>query len=406
MSLKIGLLTFHNSYNFGANLQTLATVSALQDKGVACEVLDYVDADKMDKYDRVVPAAQRARHDAFVERYLRLSPRLRSSEEIERYCLEHLSGIIVGSDAVFRLGTRFAPKTLIRKLQPRSALDGHFTQDADFPAYWLPWRTRTRGTPFAKTSIAASSTGTEFYFLSPGFLRRAWTCLGDFDRISVRDDWTKRMVSWLSLGQASAVMCPDPVFHLNRTFVVPDDEKPASDFGGTIVVSARFPRDWLNRFADVCRGHGYRLANLPMPEEDFAFDGADERLSRPLSPLSWYAILAGCAGYLGHRFHALVSCVANHVPVVSSERRPRYDLGFTARNKNADLCRRMGAPGRFVEVADLLRRSPDTVFEALFDGTTRAAADRYADQAAMTFASTLDDLVRLIEAKGTVRPAA
>lgn len=52
MNKKIGILTFHNAYNFGANLQAYALKNYLIDKGYEVEIIDYHNSRLKKKYGK------------------------------------------------------------------------------------------------------------------------------------------------------------------------------------------------------------------------------------------------------------------------------------------------------------------------------------------------------------------
>lgn len=49
--MKIALLTFHNAINYGAALQVYASQKAIQDLGVECEIIDYVNEYRKNAYN-------------------------------------------------------------------------------------------------------------------------------------------------------------------------------------------------------------------------------------------------------------------------------------------------------------------------------------------------------------------
>jgi len=49
--MKIALLTFHNAINYGAALQVYASQKAIQDLGVDCEIIDYVNEHRKNAYN-------------------------------------------------------------------------------------------------------------------------------------------------------------------------------------------------------------------------------------------------------------------------------------------------------------------------------------------------------------------
>lgn len=68
--MKVGLLTFHNAINYGAALQVFASYKAINEMGVECEIIDYVNEYRSNAYNmfehakkelknkRIIPAAK------------------------------------------------------------------------------------------------------------------------------------------------------------------------------------------------------------------------------------------------------------------------------------------------------------------------------------------------------------
>lgn len=375
--MKIGVLTFHSSRNFGANLQTLATQEMLRTLGYDPVVVNYLDEAKLATFDKLVPPEQVAQHQAFADRYYTLSPALRSVEEVGEYVREELDGVVSGSDAVFRLATPYEPARLAKRLLGKSNPFEAFSWADRVPPFFLPFD----APGVVKGSIAASSRGTSFYFLKPHMMRDVGNALRDFDFVTVRDEWTGKLVRWLSRGGAHPLYSPDPVFGLNTAFALPEDERPPQDLSDVILLNGEFEEGWLKRMVEAIRARGYRAMTLANPAEKDRFEFTDGALDLPMSPLTWYACLADCAGFIGMRFHAFVSCVTNKTPVVTMDvTRKRWGRP-DPRNPNHDLARRAGILDRYYHRNDLLQADPGAVLDVLFDPATQARADAFADAA-------------------------
>jgi len=375
--MRIGVLTFHSSRNFGANLQTLATQEMLRKLGHEPVVVNYVDEAKLASFAKLVPPEQIAQHEAFADRYYNLSPELTSVDAVANYVRGELDGIVSGSDAVFRLATPYEPKRVAKKLLGRKNPFEAFSWADRVPPFFLPFD----APGVVKGTIAASSRGTSFYFLKPHMMAKVGSALRDFDFITVRDDWTGTLVKWLSRGKANPLYSPDPVFGLNSAFEVPDDEKPQQDLSDVILLNGEFEESWLRRMVAEIRARGYRAMTLANPAEKDGFDFTDGALDLPMSPLTWYSSLASCAGFIGMRFHAFVSCVTNKTPVVTMDvTRKRWGKP-DGRNPNHDLARRAGILDRYFHSHDLKETPPEVVMDRLFNKETQVLADAYADGA-------------------------
>ncbi|MFB0612671.1 polysaccharide pyruvyl transferase family protein [Aurantiacibacter poecillastricola] len=372
--MRIGVLTFHSSRNFGANLQTLATQEMLRKLGQEPVVVNFVDKAKLESFAKLVSPEQVAEHEAFAKRYYNLSPELNTVEAVGDYVRGELDGVVSGSDAVFRMATPYEPKRVAKRLLGRSNPYEAFSWADRVPPYFLPFD----APGVIKGTIAASSRGTSFYYLKPRMMREVGSALRDFDFITVRDDWTARLVRWLSRGKAQPLISPDPAFGLNAAFDLPEDEKPKQDLSDVILLNGEFDEAWLRRMVAAIKARGYRAMTLANPAEKDRFDFTDGALDLPMSPLTWYASLASCAGFIGMRFHAFVSCVANNTPVVTMDVTPKRLGRGDPRNPNNDLSRRAGISDRYFHRSDLMQTDAERVLEVLFDKQTQAKADAYA----------------------------
>ncbi|WP_120077622.1 polysaccharide pyruvyl transferase family protein [Aurantiacibacter odishensis] len=375
--MRIGVLTFHNTVNFGAQLQTLATQEMLRKLGYEPVVVNYRDKGKLDALKKMHGEEQRVVHERFAESYFNLSPPLDTTEEVGEYCRTQLDGVVSGSDAVFRLGAPYQPYRLAKRLLGRKNPFEAFSWSDRLPPFYLPFETPG----VIKGSIAASSRGTPFYFMKPHMIRDAGNALADFDFVTVRDDWTGKLVSWLSRDRAKPLYSPDPVFGLNSAFTVPDHEKPDIDLSDVILVNGDFEEEWLRRLVDAIRARGYRVMTLANPDETESVDFTDGTLDLPMSPLRWYACLASCAGFVGMRFHAFVSCMANKTPVVTVDVTKKRWGKADGRNPNNDLARRTGILDRYFHRDDLMATDAETILDRLFDPVTQERANAYVDAA-------------------------
>lgn len=395
-NVRIGILTFHSSYNFGANLQALAVQSAFEKHGADVVVINFRQASKDDMYRGVVPETQIAEHERFLSSYLKLSPLLRSSAELERFCTDELDCVVVGSDAVFRLVPKYEPRRLIKLLLGKEQNSAFSEMSDDLPAYFLQWNGKSQGRPM-KASIAASSMGTQYYYAGPTLYLKLFRAINDFDFISVRDEWTFKKVRRAGLGRKPVEICPDPVFSLKGNFKIPYSEQSPYNVSETILLSGHFPDYWRKALVKKIHAEGKTVSNLPNPETSFQFPEADFDISLPLSPLAWFELLGRAAGFIGVRFHALVSSAANCTPALSVDTPRKYTFGIKRRNKIFDLWNRIGAPHRFYTLNQISRTSVDHVFDVLFNKDDLERESRYADHAKMRFDGVVRHILKLAD---------
>lgn len=114
--MKVGILTFHNAYNYGAVLQAYATQEIVKSRGHDVEIIDYhnkkVDRYYMKKVSRRkfyrIPLAligkyffnkRKEAYERFIEKYLHLTKEvLRSAENVT---LDKYDIILIGSDQLW-----------------------------------------------------------------------------------------------------------------------------------------------------------------------------------------------------------------------------------------------------------------------------------------------------------------
>ncbi|MEM7316121.1 MAG: polysaccharide pyruvyl transferase family protein [Planctomycetota bacterium] len=398
--MKVGILTFHWSYNFGANLQALATQNALKSLGVEPVIVNYRDPNKVAHYRKITDPAQAEMHESFCREYLNESEVLTNSDEIEQFCNDSLDAVLVGSDAVFSLVANNSPRQWIKRV--RSDSDPIFTmgRGRSISPYFLPWKSPT---DVKRGSIAASSTGTQFYFLSLRHYGQAWRALRNFDSLSVRDRWTRWMVRTLTLGTRNPQLVVDPVFSLNTHS--PDFVQSIDDADNTVLLSGNFQDDWIESLAEELGDHNYQLVNLPNPDASFENPHLHATLSLPMGPREWFSRIAHASGFVGIRFHALVSSIVNRTPFISVDigppaLRPLYRLG----SKYHDLCQRADCTSRYFDKNSIYRIPPSVLSNRLMDESTRAKADQFAEIAATEFDRTLQTMLESFDMK--TNPAA
>lgn len=399
--MKIGILTFHRSYNFGANLQTIAVQSALTAKGHSPVIVNYHDSQKMSEYRRTISPMQAKRHEDFFERYYNESPVLTNEREVQEFCSDSLDAVLVGSDAVFKLVPKYDPVNLLKDaIKTITGRKGKSRYTEYLPPYWLNWTDGKRGNQVVKASIAASCMSTLFHFIPAKTIRDMKRSLKRFDYISVRDQWTEKMVKYVSTGEIMPEICPDPVFSLGDNFSFPKDEYPDADVSKTILLSGRFANEWLESFIQAAHASGYSVSNLPNPDASFENPRFDTNISLPLSPLGWYLLLSQAAGYVGIRFHALVSCMSNQTPVINVDNHLRSLIGKRT-SRMYDLCERSRILQKHISLRDINKTPPSKVLETLFNKASMVNANNYAVFASTKFSEVMDKILSIASKKIT-----
>lgn len=303
--MKLGILTFHRPCNFGANLQAYATTLYFQSIGHEVKVIDYVrEADR--SYRFIVDARQAEAHATFVQSRLPLTDCANDAKDLCRIVRnEKFDAILIGSDAVWR--------------KP---------QDANiYFAQWLFDDPLLCSVPVA--SISPSHMGDGFKSCSKIQLEEIRSCLEKFRYIAVRDTWTKDVLNRDLFGGENYVcqINPDPVFMLPRLLGneiwnhhgIASKRYILASFDSDWAKSPR--RGWLRKlwfkyFKMAVNKAGYQLLELPVPEGKSGL-GFDECIDYPIDPIQWFLWIKHARGFVGIRFHAIVSCIACGTPFYS-----------------------------------------------------------------------------------------
>jgi hypothetical protein len=379
--LRIGILTHHWVANFGANLQALATKLALEKSGAQVVFLNFFEPGWERRIRDKVECAQMQRHDEFVARRLLCSRPLSSVAELEEYCEEELDIVVVGSDAMFQVDSPTDPFIIARALRKRQRLPR-----ARLPAFWLPWERKNA----KRATLSVSAMGTAYHFIRGRLRAKMKASLKRFDFIAVRDSWTQGMIQ--SLLSRSPEVFPDPVFSLRQH--LKDLPAPKVDVSSTVLLSGPMDSRWLRALSEVLREKGYTVAGIRIPETRYEYDFTDFNINEPLDPLEWFSIISGCAGYVGIRFHALVSCMVNSRPVINVDPHKKSSL-IRSSSKMWDMCERAGTPERFFTLNSLRASNPQRVADLLFDKSLREKSDTYCEYAYGDFQRQIDAILSL-----------
>lgn len=349
---SIGIITHHWVPNFGANLQALATVSCLKAKGFDPVIIDYRPEELVSIYEKRIPLPQQEMHARFVREYLPLTEQQYGSlEEIKADPdLQNFYHVLAGSDALFRL------KVELNR------------EDLSFPnPFWLNWVSEATIAKDNTSFLSVSSMGTEFKKLPSQLLKGIETHLKSFSMISVRDGWTRDMVNHIA-RDVKVVETVDPVFLLNDYFEIPEEYQVSSKSDYVLLCPSKsdISSKWLANFQKEAHKHSLRVVGFPNPEGFPITEFVDEFVEYPISPLKWYSYLANARGYVGTRFHPVVTCLENGTPFVSLDQYHRHPFE-RGKSKTYDICRKMGMTDYCISKKMIPFYSPKTILKKLLD---------------------------------------
>ena len=319
--MRIGILTYHGVPNFGAQLQTLSTVCYLRNAGHDPLVLNWSPQDLENMY-KWIDIAQRKAHDEYASRYLPMSYMCRNEvellEEIDRL---QLDAILLGSDALFKyipilkrcylkMGKR-RPRIIFVKVPSVERL-----HDNPFFGSFIP--KMKKQVPVSVYAVSSQNAHFDLMTLLEKRLMKSY--MSSFQFISVRDEWTKKMVETIT-GVANVDVYPDPVFAFNENVssYIPTEKEIREKFnisGRYMLLSFRTGEctdEYIQSIAREVHDAGCQPIALAMPEGVYC-GGIKPEISIPLSPMDWYALIKYSSGYIGERMHPIVVALHNAVP--------------------------------------------------------------------------------------------
>lgn len=321
--MKVGILTYHAACNFGANLQALSTVEYFRNSGDEVRLINFYPDELEQYYLKRSPEVQYEEHRCFREEHLPLTRRCRDEHEVAEVIEEEkIEAVIIGSDAVMQhhpLRSRiiFPCSRIISVYQP--------TNDRMCPnPFWGSFVPLLRK-PIPVCYMSASSQNSAFQMATAKERKTMRECLERFAYISVRDDWSARMVTSITDGRVAPDITPDPVFAFNHNVRKQISEKeikikfhlPERYFLLSFLNNETVSVDWLSQFKELANKNGIECVAMPFPNGVHYKHPFEHELTLPLSPLEWYALIKYSAGYVGHNMHPIVVSLHNAVPCFS-----------------------------------------------------------------------------------------
>lgn len=319
--MKIGILTFANVPNFGANLQALSTVECLKAHGHEPVLIKWEPEDFSDRFTGMERQPQPAEHFRFVREYLPWTDLCRNDREIctviER---EGIEAVIIGSDAVLQCPSLWSRIDFPTKKVFRI---NKVTSERLYPnAFWGTFQSGLKNRiPMA--IMSASSQNSPYRSHPRRTLKAMGRSLAAFDYISVRDRWTRNLVRYVSDGSIDPVITPDPVFAFNYNCegLIPSKKAILEKFGlpeRYALVSMKCVMldcaDWMDGLKNEAAKVGLTCVALPMPTGVDFKHTFDHEIATPLSPLDWYALIKYASAYIGENMHPVVVALHNAVP--------------------------------------------------------------------------------------------
>lgn len=335
--MRIGILTYHRSHNYGAFLQAYALSHSLQEQfpDSIVEIIDY---------------DTKASHNTYIERILRtgkiiglpyyamqysmfkkqlnklpLSQKTLITDDYEQFRDTYKNQydlIVVGSDQVWvTSGMRGFPN-----------------------AFWLPGDYGSK-----KVSYAASSRS-ELSKLPLNKQELLYKYLNDFCYIGARDDATINEANKFLEGERKAHFNPDPVFTwdfgnvkakgkdiLAKKYGLAPDEKAIG-----ILIARNTNAKYI---IDIVKELGFTPVALY-----FRHTGAKNAV---LDPFEWLSVIAGVDGIVTSLFHGMCFSIKYDIPFVAIEERNTS----ASNSKMFDLLKRIQNQDRYITEKDDIKEA-------------------------------------------------
>jgi len=327
--MRIGLLTFLDVANFGANLQASSTYYYLKNMGHEVVAIRYesyktvaerhLSRLKRNLLRQPLSVQCIAHHEYVMKMIDNQTKALHTNSQVATHIKEYkLDGVIIGSDAVAQHWPLCSTWQFTMKrpfwIEPLQA-------ERRFPnPFW--------GVGFADevptAMMSVSSQNSKYYSFKKFTLRRMAKQLRLMKYISVRDAWTRDMMLHAD-PSLSIALTPDPVFALNQNLkqYIPSEEEIRKKYSlpeNYVLIGLRsqvYTCDELAMLNELFKKEGKECVA-------FNIDGVynythpfDYTIPLPLSPLDWFALIKYASAYIGSNMHPIVSSLTNAVPCVS-----------------------------------------------------------------------------------------
>lgn len=312
INTKIGILTYHWVANYGANLQMFSTYSYLLKKGLSPIVINYVPKSAIEFYKVFAGEKQMRCHFDFLNQHCETTREFSELSEFNQVLNDYkITHLIVGSDSLFNL---IKPSAAWKKSSKIRISDDH-----KFPN---PFWCQNIDIPHVALSVSSQNCKYKDFKEEKNNISDS---LSGFKIITVRDEWTQKMVEYFSDNRITPQITPDPVFGFNdnvdsdstpesirRKFGLPDKYVLFTFNKGRMSA----PKKWMAKIKQELNALGYSCVYLPKSTGCQDLD-LDYKISMPIDPIDWYNLIKFSNGYIGVLMHPIVICLHNAVPCYS-----------------------------------------------------------------------------------------
>lgn len=406
--MKIGILAYHGACNFGAFLQLLSTIEYIRERGHDPRVINWIPLDQELSYSRKASIEELEVFEKMRDLYYPRTKLCRNSEEIAKVIEEEkIDAVIVGSDAV----TQHHP-FLERLVFPSKKLVSlkSVTEDRIFPnPFWGEFN-KFLSNPVPVCVLSGSSQDSQFYYIIGNTKTEMYKSIKNFKYISVRDEWTQKMILHLSNREVIPPITPDPVFAFNfnaRRFI-PSKEEIQKKFNlpdKYVLLSFKTEKsvsqEWIDSFISKCVEQGYECFKLPYADTE-GFGRYRNVIHLPITPIDWYALIKYSSAYVGNNMHPIVVSLHNAVPFFSFDNYGTYKWrGWRVNEKSSKIYHILDKAGFLSNRVHSRRRcykQPDVdfVLQKLLNFDCEKAK-MFAEYYYLQYRLMMEDIMKIIE---------
>lgn len=342
--MKIGILTYHRSINYGAYLQAYALAKSVQASLEKCnvEIIDYTSSISEKSYLREIFRIQRPKN--IIAKYkqykimeealnkMPMSSRKICSDDLEevfKYLHGYYDVIIVGSDEIWKVdGMRGFPNP-----------------------YWL-----NDNLDCIKVSYAASSRN-NLCKLTQNQKDYIKESISKFSYIGVRDEATRILLEGIFDNVEININC-DPTFMLDMPLDKQSIEmkikyKYKLDYNKPIIGVMGCDKELTKKIKNIY-GDKYNIVSLYVTNKYCDSFWAD------LDPFEWIVAIGMFKLFITSFFHGTIFSIKNETPFISIE----YRKEKAENSKMADLLTKLNLDDRFFMNSDI-EESNDTILNKI-----------------------------------------
>ncbi len=299
--MKIGILTYHAPCNFGANLQAYSSTKFFEEKGFDVCVINFIREGEFEVRNK--DPMQVHAHFIFSQKKLPVTEIATKENILSVVEKNNIDVVVVGADAVWNI------------------------RGDDLKIFFASWLWNSVLAEKVKVACVSPAFMGRTYLNLPKQERDQYkNYLLNFSYVNTRDEWTRTKINEEIMGfEYIKKTNPDPVFLLNDLC----DEKwtPQINIQPKKYVLISLPAHsdrrltfikklWIKIFAKILHKNGLILVELPTPDGVSGFK-FDYTVPYPIDPMQWFLWIKNTAGFVGIRFHAIVSCISAGTPFFS-----------------------------------------------------------------------------------------